>query len=388
MIIRPHSSHRILIVGGGVSGLSIATRLAQAGLPVTVLEASQLGFGASTRNQGWLSSGAWFAPESPDLARLCYESLHHTLRFCPECVEPDSGTMVYLVSHASTTATQWTAAWEAAGIPYTSLTSATVFERFPGLSLAQTQQAFELPDRSIKPQILLQRLAEAAQRAGAEIRESTPVMRLVQCGNSVEGVLTTQGEIIPARLVILAGNARGGSLFPGFGAEAVGTQSEVALVVLKTHLAAVRPTVSRWPLCVVDAEGFNHLPHQATSVFGSNRWLPARHGEDEQMIAGEVEKLWEYVTRFFPDVRRDAQMVKEWSGTTVHAMHVEQVAPGRAPLPTVVDHAQGRPLIANLLSVFPGRASLWPQLAEQTQRIVLERIEQRKVRITPPPWSL
>ena len=58
-----HTSSRIVIVGGGISGLSIAARLAQAGMPVTLLEASHLGFGASTRNQGWLFSGAWFAPE-------------------------------------------------------------------------------------------------------------------------------------------------------------------------------------------------------------------------------------------------------------------------------------------------------------------------------------
>jgi glycine/D-amino acid oxidase-like deaminating enzyme len=47
-----HRSQRIVIVGGGVAGLAIAARLAQAGLPVTVLEASRLGQGATTRNQG------------------------------------------------------------------------------------------------------------------------------------------------------------------------------------------------------------------------------------------------------------------------------------------------------------------------------------------------
>ncbi len=46
MAHRIHQSKRILIVGGGVSGLSIATRLAQAGFPVLVLEAAELGFGA------------------------------------------------------------------------------------------------------------------------------------------------------------------------------------------------------------------------------------------------------------------------------------------------------------------------------------------------------
>jgi len=54
MATSSHHANRVVIVGGGVAGLSIAVRLAQSGLPVTVLEASKLGHEASTRNQGWL----------------------------------------------------------------------------------------------------------------------------------------------------------------------------------------------------------------------------------------------------------------------------------------------------------------------------------------------
>ena len=60
-----HTARRIVIVGGGVSGLSIAVRLSQSGLPVMVLESSSLGQAASTKNQGWLYSGAC----SPSAAR-------------------------------------------------------------------------------------------------------------------------------------------------------------------------------------------------------------------------------------------------------------------------------------------------------------------------------
>ena len=84
------ASKRIVVVGGGIAGLSIALRLAEAGLAVTLLEASQLGSAASSRNQGWLHSGAWFAPSDCELARMCHESLKQTLRFCPDCVEPQN----------------------------------------------------------------------------------------------------------------------------------------------------------------------------------------------------------------------------------------------------------------------------------------------------------
>ena len=381
------TSTRIVIIGGGISGLSIGVRLAQAGLPVTVLEASQLGFGASTRNQGWLVSGAWFAPRQRDLARMCHESLEQTLSFCPDGPEPECGSMVYMAENPATDCTAWTAAWDDVGIPYEPLTAEALFRRFPELSISRAGEAFSLPDRAIRTDLLLRRLAAAAEQAGVEIRTGTPVARLLQRDNVVEGVETGQGEVLRARLVILAGNARGGSLVPGYGTEAVGTQSEIALVALKTHLVAVRPGISRSPLCVLDAGGFNHIPHPPGSVFGSNRWLPVRDAEDEHADQIELARIWEHIHRLFPDVRREDHAVREWAGTTVQAMHVEQIEPGEAPLPTVIDHQWENPAVENLLSVFPGRASLWPQLAELAQQAVLRRLETVEAPVVTPPWG-
>ena len=90
MAASKHStSHRVVVVGGGFAGLSAAARLSQCGLPVTLCEqTAHAGFGASTRNQGWLYSGGWFAPRQRELAQLCRESLERTIRFCPDCLEP------------------------------------------------------------------------------------------------------------------------------------------------------------------------------------------------------------------------------------------------------------------------------------------------------------
>jgi hypothetical protein len=122
-------------------------------------------------------------------------------------------------------------------------------------------------------------------------------------------------------------------------------------------------------------------------VFGSNRWLHVRHGEDEQPLASELEWIWAHVSRFFPDFRREGHSVVEWAGNTVQAMHMEQIEPGRACWPTVVDHERESPSVRNLLSVFPGRASLWPHLAEQTQQIALQKLESLETRVAAPPWG-
>src|ERR1700680_3938162 len=48
---------RVAIVGGGDAGLSTALELAKHGIDAVVLEANDLGFGASTRNGGAVSGG-------------------------------------------------------------------------------------------------------------------------------------------------------------------------------------------------------------------------------------------------------------------------------------------------------------------------------------------
>ena len=50
-------SVRVAIVGGGYAGLSTALELAKHGIEAVVLEANELGFGASTRNGGAVSGG-------------------------------------------------------------------------------------------------------------------------------------------------------------------------------------------------------------------------------------------------------------------------------------------------------------------------------------------
>ena len=51
------SSTRVAIVGGGYAGLSTALELAKHSIDCVVLEANELGFGASTRNGGAVSGG-------------------------------------------------------------------------------------------------------------------------------------------------------------------------------------------------------------------------------------------------------------------------------------------------------------------------------------------
>jgi hypothetical protein len=128
------------------------------------------------------------------------------------------------------------------------------------------------------------------------------------------------------------------------------------------------------PYCIVDFAGFNHVPHANDSIFGSSRWLPASDSHDRSVAPGEIDRLRMMIISAYPQFRPQDHEVLEWAGCTVQAMHVDQVEPGIAPMPTVIDHESEPPHVTNLLSVFPGRATLWPQLAELTRVAVIRKL--------------
>jgi glycine/D-amino acid oxidase-like deaminating enzyme len=381
------TTRRVAVVGGGIAGLSAAARLAQAGLPVILLEASQLGSAASTRNQGWLHSGGYYALQSLDYARICIRSLEQTLKFCPQCVEPQIPPMAYLFSHAETQIHRWTDAWDAAGIGHRALSIETIQSELPGINPILIRYAFELPDRAIRQDVLLTHLAATAENAGAEIRTGTPVRELRRAGERIEAVVTSTGEEISVGLVILAGGVGGFSLGAEFHREHAGSQSGVELVPLKTHLLAVHPEIGRRPFCIPDVDGFNHLPHPPSSVFGTGQWdraiSPDDHGNDPRRVDGLRRRLEE----LFPESgagRGDAQV---WSGTMVQALQADQIAVGGALWPAVIDHAHESPRVENLVTIFPGRATLWTLLAEETRKLALAKLQSPPQSVVPPPWT-
>jgi hypothetical protein len=101
-----------------------------------------------------------------------------------------------------------------------------------------------------------------------------------------------------------------------------------------------------------------------------------------------LERLRTLVANLYPRCRFEEHQLDEWAGTTVQAMHVDQVEPGLAPMPTVIDHEREPPCLSNLLSVFPGRASLWPQLAEATRLVVLDKLKVESPPKAMPPWAI
>jgi glycine/D-amino acid oxidase-like deaminating enzyme len=62
--LRDEISVDVCVIGGGITGLSAALHLLEAGTSVAVLEASRIGTGGSGRNVGLVNAGSWITPDA------------------------------------------------------------------------------------------------------------------------------------------------------------------------------------------------------------------------------------------------------------------------------------------------------------------------------------
>lgn len=375
-------ARRVLIVGAGFAGLSAAARLAQAGLPVTVCESREIGWAASSRNQGWLHSGAVFAREHPELARMCLDSLHQTLEFCPECVEPGHRGMAYLFTRPETLVQPWLEAWQSLDMKPEALNRDMLHRYFARLDTGLVKSAFVLPDRSIRPDVLLQKLAMTARNAGAELRVRCPVRQVLTSANRIRGLELATGEEIDGKIVLLATGGRSRHLVPAANAEIQTHRTRL----FKTHLLALRPEISQIPFCIPDANLLNHLPHAWTSVFGTGYWEPAVNLEDESEEV-QVDWLWAQVCRFIPGLREQRPSRKSWAGTTIQHFDGFEPKDSLVGLSRVVSHTELPDGTNGLFSLYCGRATLWPELAEQTRQAVINSLDDFVPHSTAPPWT-
>lgn len=398
------SSEQVLIIGGGIAGLSAAASLTAAGLPVMLFESAQIGTGASSKNQGWLHSGGLFAVEAPDLARMCFRSLTQTLKFCSRCLDsgewtsglqhqlsgergPHGEGMYYLFSGQDSCVSDWTTAWRDVGIPFTEIAREEFLRQVPDINHDLVQRAFLLPDRVIRPQVLLEELAAAARNAGAEIRTYVNIAKLIVRDGTVRGIVTETGEQVFAGHVVLATGGLsqwGGAAIPHQPLQDASDRQ----IPLKTHLIALRPELAPVSFVFVDRHGLNHLVHQQTSVFESGRWNKTTDPMDHQIDPDEIAALWQEIGMIFPACQRSlATEVTEWAGTTVQGIPSGTAGSGKLPWPVLIDHgAQGG--LHHLWSIFPGRATLSYLLADELRQQLLSRIRRPPFHSASPPWAI
>ncbi len=215
----------VVVVGGGLAGLSVAHGLARRGVKVVVLEAERVGFGASGRNGGSVSPG--FAngldaierqvgrAAADKLFRLSLEGVEIVRRNLAEFAGPAlRGRGVLTVRRVA----------DPDGVAAAHRSMAERFNRrlsvLPTIEtrkLARSSRYFDaLLDESsfhIQPLIYVESVAGEIERLGGRICEGSRVVGLRQVSGEAVRLATATGEI-GCRHVVLATSAYDRSLQP------------------------------------------------------------------------------------------------------------------------------------------------------------------------------
>ncbi len=285
----------VAIIGAGLTGLSTALSLAQAGLSVAVLESNHVGFGASGRNAGHLtptigkdpkSLTAMFGKErAGKLLQLSERAIDYVesliRKHSIECNYENVGNVVAAVNSDQHAAIEKAARAAEEHHVEGQLLDAAAMER-RGLPSGFTLGFLEPKGGILHPGRYVRALARAAEAAGAIIYEDTPVTALHD-GERVR-VVTERGDV-NARYVVIGTNAYTRSL----------GRLRSRAVRLQVQLFQTEPLTDAQRARVgwTGREGI-YTAHEALESY---RWT-----DDGRILGGSKFVRYRYGSRALPDV--------------------------------------------------------------------------------------
>ncbi|WP_153140358.1 NAD(P)/FAD-dependent oxidoreductase [Paraburkholderia agricolaris] len=243
----------VCIMGGGLAGLSTALGLAERGITdVAVLEAEQVGFGASGRNGGFVFGGysldcaALLKTLGPARARELYTLTTDAVdlmrkriqRYSIDCDVTDAGVILAnWFDEPARLDAQRRLMRDSFGVEWEPVTAAALASQLK--TSRYHGGLFERNAFNFHPLKYVLGVACAAANAGVQIHETSPVVRLEHSGTQREGagfVVHTPHGVLEARHVVMAGGGYARNVY---------ARVERAVLPIATYVMATEPLGAR-----------------------------------------------------------------------------------------------------------------------------------------------
>jgi glycine oxidase len=303
----------VIVIGGGVMGLSIAYELAEQGLSVRILEQGQIGHEASWAGAGMLQPGNPDWAQTPE-ARLRAASSRLWPQWAERLQERTGIDTGYLrcgglevrLSGAATALSDEIASWQREGVEVETLSTDVVRERFPAVNTAVSAAYFLPALAQVRNPWLLRALQAACVQRGVELSTGCPVTALEANGERVHTARTPHGEFAAGQFVIAAG--------------------AWSRELIRQAGLTLRVEPVRGQIVLLESQP---LPFHCVIQQGARYLVPRRDGRilvgateehvgfDKRNTAGAIAELIAFAASLVPQLQH-ARFEKAWAGLRPH----------------------------------------------------------------------
>ncbi|KHJ65175.1 D-amino acid oxidase [Pantoea rodasii] len=196
----------VVIIGGGIVGLTAALTLAERNIPVVVLEKGRIAGEQSSRNLGWIRKTSRALEDIPlaQAADRLWDGM--AARVGSDVGYRQAGIMFVARDEKQMAMHEkWLNGVNAAGLDTRLLSHSEVAAHVPGGAGKWAGGIFTASDGRAEPTLAASAIAKAALAKGAVIIEQCAVRALATQNGCVSGVVTEQGEIRCDQVLLAAG---------------------------------------------------------------------------------------------------------------------------------------------------------------------------------------
>lgn len=308
---------RVLIVGGGVIGCSIAYFLRKRDVEVIVVEKDEIGAQASSAAAGLLAPIRPLSQQDP-FKVLQLAGIARFPSFVPELEGASgitvgyqqTGTLRILPPEKIAPAHAWADAWRQAGYRIEVLTPEEARAREPLLSPGLHGAVSIADEGQVIPGQLVKAFAQAARRAGALIYEHTEVVAFErsETGERIEGVWTRRGELLECDHLVIAAGTWSAKLGDWLGVPLPIRPVRGEIVALQQPATPLRTII--FDEGVWDEDVYIAPKPDGTVIIGATK---ADVGFDTSVSAGGVQHLLDVAIRLLPALAT-CPIARMWAG--------------------------------------------------------------------------
>ncbi|WP_460274278.1 NAD(P)/FAD-dependent oxidoreductase [Celeribacter sp. ULVN23_4] len=309
------SSAPVVVIGGGIVGLSAALTLAEHGIPVTVLEKGRIAAEQSSRNLGWVRKTSRGAADIP-LAQVADRLWAGMAERTGQDVGYKRNGIMFVADNDTDMEMYrgWYDSVQGFGLDSRMLLPSEIAKLVPGSTGAWIGGVYTPSDGYAEPTLATSAIARAAIAKGVTIVENCAVRSLETQAGRVSGVVTEKGTI-SSDTVILAGGLWSRRFLGNMG---------IALPTLPLICYALLTTPLEGPTDIaVGAPNFSFRKHQSGGYVMTHRAaLGAPLVRDHAMIGMRylpmLKQTYKMIRPVFPGpLIEDLKLARHWKPTEV-----------------------------------------------------------------------